>query len=147
MFGVTCITAMQCIHCYIHSNKTEGPRDVPAPRSCCRGSSYTPLTHCLTALYLYSSYTAAIQQLYRLYSYTAIQQLYSIHPLQHPSAWAADGREVSIGATRDEVTSRPDTARAGSGSVCEVPIFASDELAEENQWTPTKARRRARALL
>ena len=46
----------------------------------------TPLTHCLTALYLYSSYTASIQQLYRLYSYTAIQQLYSIHPLQHPSA-------------------------------------------------------------
>ena len=45
----------------------------------------TPLTHCLTALYLYSSYTASIQQLYRLYSYTAIQQLYSIHPLQHPS--------------------------------------------------------------
>ena len=47
--------------------------------------AYTPLTHCLTAPYLYSSYTAAIQQLYRLYSYTAIQQLYSIHPLQHPS--------------------------------------------------------------
>ena len=47
--------------------------------------AYTPPTHCPTALYLYSSYTAAIQQLYRLYSYTAIQQLYSIHPLQHPS--------------------------------------------------------------
>ena len=48
--------------------------------------AYTPPTHCPTALYLYSSYTAAIQQLYRLYSYTAIQQLYSIHPLQHPCA-------------------------------------------------------------
>ena len=47
--------------------------------------AYTPPTHCPMALYLYSSYTAAIQQLYRLYSYTAIQQLYSIHPLQHPS--------------------------------------------------------------
>ena len=51
--------------------------------------AYTPLTHCPTALYLYSSYTAAIQQLYRLYSYTAIQQLYSIHPLQHPSVQLA----------------------------------------------------------
>ena len=50
--------------------------------------AYTPPTHCPTALYLYSSYTAAIQQLYRLYSYTAIQQLYSIHPLQHPSGRA-----------------------------------------------------------
>ena len=52
--------------------------------------AYTPLTHCPTAPYLYSSYTAAIQQLYRLYSYTAIQQLYSIHPLQHPSVRVAD---------------------------------------------------------
>ena len=60
-------------------------------KSCCRGplqQLYT--THSLShgpisIQQLYSSYTAAIQQLYRLYSYTAIQQLYSIHPLQHPS--------------------------------------------------------------
>ena len=48
---------------------------------------------------------------------------------------------MSIVATRDEVTRRPDTARAGSGSVGEVPDFASEELAEKNQCAPTKARR------
>ena len=47
--------------------------------------AYTPLTHCPTALYLYSSYTAAIQQLYsiQLYSSYTVYILYSI-PLAHP---------------------------------------------------------------
>ena len=49
--------------------------------------AYTPLTHCPTALYLYSSYTAAIQQLYsscigciaiQLYSSYTVYILYSI---------------------------------------------------------------------
>ena len=44
--------------------------------------AYTPLTHCPTAPYLYSSYTAAIQQLYRLiaiqlYSSSTVYILYS----------------------------------------------------------------------
>ena len=47
--------------------------------------AYTPLTHCPTALYLYSSYTAAIQQLYsiQLYSSYTVYILYSI-PLVRP---------------------------------------------------------------
>ena len=36
--------------------------------------------------HLYSIYTASIQHCRVLYSYTALQQLYSIHPLHHPSA-------------------------------------------------------------
>ena len=42
--------------------------------------AYTPLTHCPTALHLYSSYTAAIQQLYsiQLYSSYTVYILYSI---------------------------------------------------------------------
>ena len=61
--------------------------------------AYTPPTHCPTAPYLYSIYTASIQQLYRLYSYTAIQQLYSIHPLQHPSVvWFTSTRCLLVGA-------------------------------------------------
>ena len=49
-------------------------------KSCCRG----PLQQLYTTHSL-SHGPISIQQLYRLYSYTAIQQLYSIHPLQHPS--------------------------------------------------------------
>ena len=45
-------------------------------KACCRGL-YT--THTL------SHGPISIQQLYSMYSYTVIQQLYSIHPLQHPS--------------------------------------------------------------
>ena len=61
--------------------------------------SDTPLYHSLTVSRPHI-YIAAIQQLYNLYSYTAIQQLYSIHPLQHPSgygtfgtAWPHQGRQ------------------------------------------------------
>ena len=80
--------------------------------------AYTPLTHCPTALYLYSSYTSAIQQLYsscigciaiQLYSsYTVhVYILYSI-PLLGQNAWmhvaaaSARARNVLTCATRSE---------------------------------------------
>ena len=45
--------------------------------------AYTPTKHCLTAPYLYSSYTAAIQQLHSSYTGCIAIQLYSSYGIQY----------------------------------------------------------------